>query len=318
MPEQTTKALPVGLEGVSKAYGSEHVLNNVNLTVTGGECLVLVGHNGAGKTTLMKLLLGLVRPSAGQVRVFGDDPIAASSVTRRGALGYLPESIVFDEAMTGRELLNFYARLKSVNGTDCDELLARVGITDAADRRLGTWSKGMRQRLGLAQAMLGKPRLLLLDEPTSGLDPSLRSTFYKIVESLRTDGVTVLISSHSLNEVEEHADRVAILQKGRLLACGALADLTEQAALPVKLEISCVPDKTAMIVSQLNECGFNNVRQVDGQHIQLACPLTDKMAVLQQITNLGDAILDIDIRSPRLDEIYAHFMASDINENRQL
>jgi Cu-processing system ATP-binding protein len=314
--ENQIELLPVELQGVSKRYGGVLVLEQINLSVVAGECIVLVGHNGAGKTTLMKLLLGLIRPSAGKVRVLGDDPAAASSVARRGSLGYLPESIVFDEAMTGRELLNFYARLKSVNGTACDELLTRVGIADAADRRLSTWSKGMRQRLGLAQAMLGNPRLLLLDEPTSGLDPSLRTQFYEIVESLRADGVTVLISSHSLSEVEEHADRVVILQQGRILACGALADLSEQAALPIKVRITCAPDRAEIIVGGLKGDGLVQVNQLDDQYVELICSHPHKMAVLQQITNLGDAIMDVDIRTPRLDEIYAYFMTREMNKDR--
>jgi Cu-processing system ATP-binding protein len=322
MQEQSTKMLPVELQEVSKSYGNATVLGNLSLRVAAGESLVLVGHNGAGKTTLMKLLLGLVRPSSGQVRVFGADP---ATTAQRGALGYLPESISFDEAMTGRELLNFYARLKGVNGSSCDELLARVGIAEAADRRLSTWSKGMRQRLGLAQAILGRPRLLLLDEPTSGLDPSLRSTLYETIETLRAEGVTVLISSHALNEVETHADRIAILQQGKLLACGTLAELSEQAVLPVEIQIVCAPDAAGALVDDLS-AGLHgqlvgrpaagsgegvNISRIDDQHIALVCPHADKMAALRQIASLGDAIIDINIRTPRLDEIYAHFMAGD-------
>jgi Cu-processing system ATP-binding protein len=320
---QPTEPLPVQLQDVSKSYGDALVLDNVNLSVAAGESLVLVGHNGAGKTTLMKLLLGLVRPGAGKVRVFGDDPMAAMSVVRRGSLGYLPESIAFDEAMTGYELLKFYAGLKGVNGAGCDALLARVGIEDAAHRRLSTWSKGMRQRLGLAQAMLGHPRILLLDEPTSGLDPSLRSTLYEIIETLRADGVTVLISSHALNEVEEHVDRVAIMRQGSLLACGTLAELGEQAALPVQVQITCAPDAAVTIVSQLQEkftgddARHVDVSRVGNQHIELGCVHADKMAVLREITGLGDAVIDIDIRPPRLDEIYAHFMVGDTTRDRR-
>jgi len=313
---------PVELQEVSKSYGNAAVLRNVSLSVAAGESLVLVGHNGAGKTTLMKLLLGLVRPTSGQVRVFGGDPAAAA---QRGALGYLPESISFDEAMTGRELLSFYARLKGVNGSSCDELLAQMGIAEAADWRLSTWSKGMRQRLGLAQAILGRPRLLLLDEPTSGLDPSLRSTLYETIDTLRADGVTVLISSHALNEVEEHADRIAIMQRGKLLACGTLAGLSEQAAWPVELEISCAPgaagSRVAAVYTRLRRqlAGSSaagsgdgiNVSRIDDRHIALVCPRSDKMTALRQIASLGDAIVDINIRTPQLDEIYAYFMAGD-------
>jgi len=317
MPERPAASMPVELEGVVKIYGDVRVLNTVNLTVAAGERLVLVGHNGAGKTTLMKLLLGLIRESKGQVRVFGENPAAASSVMRRGMIGYLPESIAFDEAMTGRELLKFYAGLKRVNGAACDELLVRVGIADAADRRLATWSKGMRQRLGLAQAMLGNPRLLLLDEPTNGLDPSLRRTLYEIIETLRADGVTVLISSHALNEIEEHADRVAIMKQGSLLACGTLAELSTLTDLPVRVRIACASDATGMVVERLRGRlasqlgGQVNISRADNRHIELFCPYPDKMVVLRQIADLGDVIVDVDIYPPRLDDIYAYFMAED-------
>jgi Cu-processing system ATP-binding protein len=314
----------IELQGVSKTYGNALVIDNVNLSVAPGECLVLIGHNGSGKTTLMKLLLGLIRPSAGQVRVFGEDPTSASSVARRGFVGYLPESIAFDPAMSGRELLNFYAALKGVNKRSCEALLARVGIADAADRRISTWSKGMRQRLGLAQAMLGEPRLMLLDEPTSGLDPSLRRTFYEIIGSLLADGVTVLISSHSLNEVEEHADRVGIIKQGSMPAFGTLAELSMQADLPVTVRITCAPGAAQTIVDRLterlnglnehvheqglNETGRANISQIDDQHLELACAQPDKMAVLREVVALGDNVIDVDVRLPRLDEIYAHFM----------
>lgn len=303
-------ALPVELRDVTKAYGDARVLDRIDLTVTAGERFVLVGHNGAGKTTLMKLLLGLARPSAGRVAVFGQDPAASNSAARRGALGYLPESIAFDDAMTGRELLKFYAGLKGVhgrgvNGSACDELLQRVGIADAADRRLGTWSKGMRQRLGLAQAMLGNPRLLLLDEPTSGLDPSLRRTFYDIVNGLNAGGVAVLISSHALGEVEDHADRVAILRNGRLLACGTLTELAAEADLPVAVRVFCASGQAGAVAGRIG--GGFAIENVAERTLSFTCRQGEKMAVLRQMTELGDAVQDVELHLPRLDEIYAHF-----------
>lgn len=314
MQDKQQQMPSIELQGVSKSYGDALVIENANLSIAPGECLVLIGHNGSGKTTLMKLLLGLIRPSAGQVRVFGADPTAATSVMRRGSVGYLPESIAFDPAMSGRELLSFYAALKGVNGRSCESLLARVGIADAADRRISTWSKGMRQRLGLAQAMLGEPRLLLLDEPTSGLDPSLRRTFYGIVESLLADGVTVLISSHSLSEIEEHADRVGIIRQGTTPTFGTLAELSAQAALPVNVRISCVPDAAETVAGQLTASGRATVSRIDERHVELACAQAEKMAVLHAVAKLnddvdGDVVVDVDISQPRLDEIYAHFMA---------
>ena len=151
--------------------------------------------------------------------MLGEDP-AAGEFSARRQLGYLPENVAFNAALTGRETLAFYARLKQIKPASAWPLLDRVGLTDAADRRVGTYSKGMRQRLGLAQALLGRPRVLLLDEPTTGLDPALRQTFYEILNELRDDGATVLISSHALNELEDRAEHVLIMNRGRAGGAG--------------------------------------------------------------------------------------------------
>jgi energy-coupling factor transporter ATP-binding protein EcfA2 len=156
-----------------------------------GEATALVGHNGAGKTTLIKLLLGLVRPSQGSVSVLGVDPAGRQGAEARRALGFLPENVAFHGAMTGTELMNFYARLKGQPVSRNRDLLARVGLAEAADRRVSTYSKGMRQRLGLAQTLIGDPRLLLLDEPTSGLDPASRAEVFDMIDRLRADGATI-------------------------------------------------------------------------------------------------------------------------------
>ncbi len=241
----------ISLQAVSKCYGSETVVSNVNLNVQAGECVVLVGHNGAGKTTLMKLMLGLTRPTSGTVEVLGGNPALSNAVAQRRALGYLPESVAFYEAMTGREVLVFYARLKSASNLDCKKLLELVGLSDASKRRVGTYSKGMRQRLGLAQAMLGDPQLLFLDEPTTGLDPSLRHQFYELLDGLHREGATSIISSHALNEVEARANRFIIMKAGVIIACGTLNELYQQAALPVRLRITETPGEVSSVAERL-------------------------------------------------------------------
>ena len=180
------------LSGVTRRFGKQVAVRCVDLTLRAGECVGLVGHNGAGKSTMIKMMLGLLRPSEGTVRVFGDDPAASASARDRGRLGYLPENVALYPSMTGAETLAFYARLKGQPVSLNAALLEKVGIAGAADRRVGTYSKGMRQRLGLAQALLGDPRVLLLDEPTTGLDPALRQHFYDILRDLRAEGAMVL------------------------------------------------------------------------------------------------------------------------------
>ena len=210
---------------VTKRYRGVTAVENVSLGLEAGEATALVGHNGAGKTTLIKLLLGLIRPNDGSVRISGVDPAGHRGAQARRAIGFLPESVAFHDAMTGDELMAFYARLKGEPRQRNAELLARVGIADAAHRRVATYSKGMRQRLGIAQALIGEPRLLLFDEPTSGLDPASRRDVYVMIDTLRDSGATVLISTHALAEVENRVDRVAIMHCGRLLAAGTLAEL---------------------------------------------------------------------------------------------
>jgi Cu-processing system ATP-binding protein len=170
----------LAIQTLTKTYGRTTALDGIDLGVAAGERVALVGHNGAGKTTLIKLALGLIRPDAGTIRIDGHDPAGRGSAELRRQTGFLPENVIFNGAATGRETLRFYARLKHAPKAQAGTLLDSLGLGDAADRRVATYSKGMRQRLGLAQVLLGAPRLLLLDEPTSGLDPVLRRDFYAI------------------------------------------------------------------------------------------------------------------------------------------
>jgi Cu-processing system ATP-binding protein len=185
----------VCISNISKRYGRIAAVTDVSFGLGEGEMVALIGHNGAGKTTLMKLMLGLIRPTGGSIVVLGDNPVAGQFAGRRH-LGYLPENVSFDAGLTGRETQTFYARLKREPVAKAVELLDAVGLGAAAGRRIGTYSKGMRQRLGLAQALIGRPRVLLLDEPTAGLDPELRQTFYEVIQRLAGQGTTVLLSSH--------------------------------------------------------------------------------------------------------------------------
>lgn len=201
----------VVLRAVTHLYGRRVAVDGVDLNLRAGECIGLVGHNGAGKSTLIKMMLELIRPTSGSVQVLGQDPSAGAAAAARRELGYLPENVALHPSLTGAETLAFYARLKGQPVAGNAALLERVGIAAAAHRRVGTYSKGMRQRLGLAQALLGKPRALLLDEPTTGLDPALRQSFYEIIGDLRREGATILLSSHALAELEGQVDRVVVM-----------------------------------------------------------------------------------------------------------
>ncbi len=292
-------------ESVTKRYGRKTVLYDVSLGVETGECLALVGHNGAGKTTLIKLALGLTRPSAGRIRVQGEDPASAGAAGYRGGTGFLPENVAFQGALTGREVLKFYARLKGQDTDLCDGLLERFGLSEARSQRVGTYSKGMRQRLGLAQAMLGKPRLLLFDEPTTGLDPAFRRAFYELLSDQSAAGVTALISSHALTEIEARADRVAIMHQGHLVACGTLEALREAANLPIRVRVTVKPGDAGPFAERIDRLG--EVRSVNSRTVDLTCLGADKMTIVRQLAAMGETVQDIDIRPPMLEEIYQHF-----------
>lgn len=218
--------------GLGKSYGGRRpveALKPLDLEIEPGETFGLLGPNGAGKTTLVKLLLGLVRPTAGDATLFGV-PIADKDARR--VVGYLPEGHRFPPFLSGREALDLFARMAHVPATEraprAEELLARVRLAGAADRPVGTYSKGMLQRLGIAQALMNRPRLVVLDEPTDGVDPVGRREIRTLIESLRDEGVTVFLNSHLLSEVERVCTRVAILTDGAIARMGTVADLTRQ------------------------------------------------------------------------------------------
>jgi len=299
----------ISLRDVTKKYSNETVLQNVDLNVQSGECIVLVGHNGAGKTSLLKLMLGLTKPSSGVVEVLGKNPAFSAAVAQGLSLGYLPESVAFYEAMTGREVLSFYAQLKGSNSAECEKLLELVGLGDAAKRRVGTYSKGMRQRLGLAQAMLGNPQLLFLDEPTTGLDPILRQHFYELIDGLQKQGATSIISSHALSEVEARASRFVILKAGVVVACGTLDELYQQATLPIRMKISVSPGEASAVAQRFGS--DVNISDINNKSFNLSCLVDEKMPLIRHISSLGDVVHDMQIMPPRLDELYSHFMNGD-------
>lgn len=296
------------LEAVGKRFGPAVALDGVSLEIRRGECLALVGHNGSGKSTLIKTLLGLAPPDAGRIQVLGNDARSLAAAGLRRRLGFLPENVAFDPAMTGRQVMRFYARLKGLKPNAGEALLERVGLREASGRRVRGYSKGMRQRLGLAQALLGEPELLLLDEPTTGLDPALRRRFYEIVFEAKARGSAVLISSHILSELEAETDRIALLARGRLLGLGAIEALRAEAGLKMQILIRTRPCTTGSVAARL--AGFGTADGSGPEHLRLLCHESEKMAVLRAAAACED-VLDVNVMPAGLDALYAHFTERD-------
>jgi ABC-2 type transport system ATP-binding protein len=222
----------LAVRDLRKRYGATEALKGVDLEVGEGELVGLLGPNGAGKSTLVKIACGLVRPTGGSVLLAG---APAGSPAANRALGYLAELFRFPDWLSADELLVLHQQLAASDGgtRERGELLELVGLDEVADRRVGAMSKGMQQRLGLAQAMIGAPRVLLLDEPTSALDPAGRRTVRDLLEELRRRGVAVLLNSHLLSEVELVCDRVAIIARGEVVAAGTPGELSTAGGIEV-------------------------------------------------------------------------------------
>jgi ABC-2 type transport system ATP-binding protein len=248
-PPQTpaTSSDPVvQVRGLRKTYGREIALDSLDLTVMAGQVVGLLGPNGAGKTTAVKLLLGLARPSAGGGTLLGR---ALGDRDARRSVGYLPELFRYPQWLTAREVVRFHCRLAGLPRSSwaawTDQALTTVGLEQRARDRVGTFSKGMQQRLGLGLALLGDPRLVVLDEPTSALDPVGRDDVRAIIRDARSRGAAVILNSHLLGEVERLCDQVIIVHRGRMIVAGSLRELLGAPSL--RLVVSGLPDPVGLL-----------------------------------------------------------------------
>lgn len=294
----------VDLKQVSKIYAQVTALESFDLHVAPGEVLGLLGHNGAGKTTTIKLILGMIAASSGQVHVLGTSPRGRDAKSLRMQWGYLPESMSYYEQLTAREVLDYFGRLKRVAPSERKALLEQVGLADAADRRVKTYSKGMRQRLGLAQALLGRPRLLLLDEPTVGLDPIATRELYQTLDGLRQQGTTVILSSHVLSGIEKHIDKVAILRKGKLRALGSIDQLRHDACLPTRIIVNGAWP-TGTWEERLQHEGVLNYR-VNGTRLEVTSAYNAKLETMRLLL-ADNTVTDFDVIPPSLESLYVHY-----------
>lgn len=293
---------------LTKRFGEEVVaVDELDLTVDEGEVFGFLGPNGAGKSTVINMLLNFVRPTSGSATVLGHDPTSEAEAIRRRT-GVLPEGGSLYERLTGSEHIRWMARANDVD-SDADELLRRVGLSaEAADRAVGGYSKGMRQRLAFAMALVGDPELLILDEPSSGLDPTGMREFRELVRDVAADGTTVFFSSHVLGEVEAVCDRVGILNDGRLVATGTPAKLRSALGLggSISVEVSPVPTD-----HRLN--AIDGVRHVTVDGSTVTATLTDPEAKVEVVSRLADRtqVRDIHAEDTSLEQLFDTYTSGD-------
>lgn len=294
----------IELVEITKNYRDIKALSSVSFTLKEGEILGLVGPNGSGKSTLIKILTGILKPTSGKILVKGKELSARDWISLKKRIGYMPERISFYDNLTGMEVLNLFARIKGVKLEGLPDLLKDIVSEDFLLRRVGTYSKGMRQRLNLAQALVNDPDILILDEPTSGLDPVGTKDFYEALKAVREKKrLTVLLSSHVLAEIEERVDRVAILKNGVLKAIGSLTELYTGLDLPFRLSILPAPSMNGSIEEILKGEGIKDMVKRDG-YIYVSIPRNEKMRVLSALMEKRDSFIDLTVIEPSLEEVF--------------
>ncbi|MGN0802948.1 MAG: ABC transporter ATP-binding protein [Candidatus Faecivicinus sp.] len=297
---------------LTKCYGSFTAVDRLNLSVNPGEVFGLLGPNGAGKTTTTLMLLGLTEPSFGSAQIGGVD-CTRNPLRVKRFVGYLPDNMGFYPDMTGRENLRMTGRMNGLTGDALerriDELLQRVKMTSAADKRTGAYSKGMKQRLGIADILMKDPEVLIMDEPTNGIDPEgMRELMALIRELAEEDGKTILISSHQLHQIQQICDRVGIFVSGRLIACGRIDELAEQ--LPseagFRLEIAAQPGGEELSgFLEKQEYVKSVERSNDAFVIQTGADVTNRL--LKDLLKAGFTPTLLRRAGNDLDEIYSRY-----------
>ncbi|WP_022929573.1 ATP-binding cassette domain-containing protein [Patulibacter americanus] len=300
----------VSVHGLERAFkGGIKAVDGLDLEVREGEVYGFLGPNGAGKTTTVRILVTLLKPTAGEARVAGFDVVSQADAVRRN-IGVALQEAAIDPLMTGRELLRMQGALHGMKGAQArsraEELLDRVGLTDAGGRRVGQYSGGMRRRLDLAMALVHRPKVLFLDEPTTGLDPTSRSALWREVRSLNDDGTTVFLTTQYLEEAEQLADRVGIIAGGSLVAEGTPAELKAHVGEPT-LHVDLAPESDVAAarvalsaVGPLVDCQDDARVAIRAARGKATVPLA-----IRALDEAGIAVESVEVESPTLDDVFA-------------
>jgi ABC-2 type transport system ATP-binding protein len=298
-------------EGLTKKYRQFVAVNSLDLQITKGEVFGLLGPNGSGKTTTILMLLGLTEPTAGQVRVLGFDPVR-QPLTVKTHVGYLPDQVGFYEGLTARENLTYIAKLNGIARSEVTKQIEaginQMGLKDVIDHKVGTFSRGMRQRLGLAELLLKHPQIIIMDEPTLGLDPEAAHMFLGMIRDLKATGITVLLSSHLLHQVQEVCDRVGLFYHGQMLLEGTVPNLSRTVlggSYHIKVQIANANKKFFSILQGL--AGVVQVEtQTDGWYL-LNAQDDIRTVVANEVINAGGQLESLDIEMPSLDHVYTRY-----------
>jgi len=299
----------IAVEGLERRFGIVTALRDVSFTVRAGQIYGLLGPNGAGKTTTVRILAGLIAPSAGRVRVV-DLELGRDNPQIRSLTGILTESPGLHDRLTARQNLTYYGRLYGLTDAALraavDRYLAVVGLTDAADRRVGGYSKGMRQRVAIARALLHEPRVIYLDEPTSALDPEAAKSIRELVSTLRDEGRSIVLCTHNLDEAERVCDRIGILN-GRLLAEGTPAELRRRGrAAPTRVALDGGAVDASALAATLGSLPFERNAQAEGGDlwVELAEPRRDTPELVRELVTRGARVLGVAEDVASLEQVY--------------
>jgi ABC-2 type transport system ATP-binding protein len=295
--------------GLTKRYGRATAVNGISFNVARGEIFGLLGPNGAGKTTTILMMLGLTEVTAGTVRVLGHDPVREPLQVKR-QVGYLPDSVGFYDYMTAADNLRYTAALVGFEGAEIDRrvgtALERVGLGNVANQRVGTYSRGMRQRLGLAEILMKDAQVAILDEPTSGLDPQATAELLEMIRGLKRDGVAVLISSHLLERVQSVCDRVALFQSGNIVLLGTVPELASQ-VLGGGYHVEVEADGEGLAEKLSAMPGVRSVDQSGPSRYRLLAERDIRAEAAAVVVNAGGRLRQLAVDVPSLDTIYNQY-----------
>jgi ABC-2 type transport system ATP-binding protein len=296
----------IEVDNLQRRFGDFVAVDGIDLEVDEGEIYSFLGPNGAGKTTTVRMLTTLLRPSGGSARVAGHDVVHGAADVRR-AIGVALQEAALDPLMTGRELMRLSATLHGIRGREArrraDDLIERVGLTGAADRRIGTYSGGMRRRLDLGSALVHEPRVLFLDEPTTGLDPVSRSAIWEEVRRLNDDGTTVFLTTQYLEEADQLADRVGIIAGGEMAAEGTPASLKAEVGVP-RLEVAIARGDIARAEEVLHKHGELLPTRAGTVQITLPGGASEVAGIVRALDEAGLPVESLDVVRPTLDDVF--------------